>query len=121
MTTETMREIVPHVDITSGSEGVRLTAEMPGADPATIEVTVENDILSISAGRTEALKGHRYLRRESEHGEYRRTFTLSRDLARDGISAEYRDGVLSVHIPRAEHTVPRKIEIRTGNQVPQRS
>lgn len=117
MTTETrterLREVTPAADIATTPEGVRLSIEMPGAKKETIAVTVEDEILDVRAERADFLAGSRLLHRETERGAYRRAFRLSRDLAREGIEADYRLGVLSVFVPRAEHTIPRRIEIRS--------
>jgi len=110
---ETVREIVPPVDITEAEAGVQLKVEMPGARSETIAVTVEDDLLTVSAERAEFLAGHRLLHQESDRGGYRRSFRLSRDLAREGIHADYRQGVLTLEIPKAEHTVPRRIQVQT--------
>jgi len=110
---EQVREILPPVDIAETEDGVRLTVEMPGARGDTIAVTVEDDILSVSAERAEFLGGHRLLHQESDRGVYRRSFRLSRDLSRDGLKADYRMGVLTLSVPKSEHSRPRRIAIKT--------
>jgi HSP20 family molecular chaperone IbpA len=110
---EVLREILPPVDIAEVEAGVRLSVEMPGAKSQTIAVTVEDDTLTVSAEREEFLGRHRLLHQESGRGAYRRSFRLSRDLAREKIRAEYRLGVLTLTLPRADHTLPRRIEVRT--------
>jgi HSP20 family protein len=111
---ERTTEIRPPVDIEATEEGVRLLVEMPGARPDALSVSVENAILTILADREDGLQGMKIWHRETETGTYRRSFRLSRDLAREGIKAELRHGVLTVEVPRAEHTIPRRIEIEVG-------
>ncbi|MHC4471889.1 MAG: Hsp20/alpha crystallin family protein [Planctomycetota bacterium] len=114
---EATRELLvqPPADVASTKEGVRLALEMPGAVSGSISVTVEEDILTVRAERPELPEGHRLLRRESSPGVYARSFRLSKDLAREGLVADFRLGVLTVFVPRAEHTIPRRIEVRTDN------
>lgn len=105
--------IHPPVDIHEEGEGIRLVVEMPGVVPGSLAVSVDDDVLSIEAEKARGPEGHRVVHRESSRGRYRRFFRLSRDLSRDGVTAEYRDGLLRVSIPKADHTIPRKIEVRT--------
>lgn len=114
---EATRELLvqPPADVASTKEGVHLALEMPGAVSESISVTVEEDILTVRADRQGLPEEYRVLRRESSPGAYARSFRLSKDLAREGLVADFRLGVLTVAIPRAEHTIPRRIEVRTDN------
>lgn len=105
--------IHPPVDIREGEEGIRLVVEMPGVVPGSLTVRVDDDVLDIQAEKAGTFADHRAIHREIPRGWYRRTFRLSRDLSRDGVAAEYREGLLRVSIPRADHTIPRTIEVRT--------
>ncbi len=105
-------EIRPPADIFVTDEGVVLAVEMPGADANTLSVSVDEDVLTVKALRRNLLEKKNVVRRETRDGEYVRAFRLSRDLARNGLSAEYRQGILRVSIPRAEHTIPRRIEVQ---------
>jgi HSP20 family protein len=121
MTTKTEREsrtkapaIHPPVDIREEGDGIRLVVEMPGVVPGTISVSVDDDVLSIAADKAVGtFEGHRMVHREISRGRYSRSFSLSRDLSRDGVTADYRDGLLTVSLPKADHTIPRKIDVRT--------
>jgi HSP20 family molecular chaperone IbpA len=112
MTRDAAGEIVPPVDIAETEEGAVLRMEMPGARPDTLSVTVESDTLTVVADRQDCLAGCQALRRECGAGVYRRSFGLSRDLSRDDITADYKLGVLTVRIPKAEHTIPKRIEVQ---------
>ena len=113
-TTKEVREIRPPSNVEETAEGAKLTIEMPGVAKETLSVTVEDDILTIRGERVNALADHRVIHRESRPGDYSRSFRLTRDLSRDGIGADFRDGVLTLTVPRAEHAIPRKIEIQTS-------
>ena len=114
MTTQEARriEIQPPADVAATAEGTHLSLEMPGTLPGSISVTVDDDVLTVRAERRESPENFKVLRRESRGGGYARSFRLSKDLAREGLSADYRLGVLHVFVPRAEHTIPRKIDVK---------
>ena len=106
--------IRPAVDIRETPEGVRLFAEMPGARKESLTVTLEEDVLAISAEKAPVTEAHAAVHREIPRGRYERSFRLSRDLSREGVTADYRQGVLSIFVPVAEHTKPRRIEVKTN-------
>lgn len=110
-----IEEIRPVTDIHEVDGGAVLRLELPGAVPGTISVKIEDDVLSVTAQRPEFFPGHRLLSRETGRGTYRCSFRLSRDLSREGMKADYNLGVLTVTIPRAEHTIPRRIEVKTAD------
>ena len=105
-------EIHPPADVAATAEGTHLSLEMPGTVPGSISVTVDDDVLTVRAERRESPENVKFLRRETRGNGYARSFRLSKDLAREGLSADYRLGVLHVFIPRAEHTIPRKIDVK---------
>ena len=113
-TTKEVREVRPAANVEETPEGARLTIEMPGVAKESLSVTVEDDILTVRGEKVDALGEHRVVHRESRPGAWSRSFRLSRDLERDGIGADYKNGVLTLTVPRAEHTIPRKIDIRTS-------
>ncbi|GAB3404457.1 hypothetical protein GCM10027515_16490 [Schumannella luteola] len=89
-----------------------LALEMPGVDPGSIDVGVDGRLLTVSARRT-ARTGEsvEWIARERGTGELSRRFTLGRSIDTEQISADYRDGVLSVVIPVAETAKPRKVAV----------
>lgn len=102
----------PDVDISENSECVRLVANIPGADQKGVEVTVENNVLTVEAcAAIEPPEGYEPLGREYAVGKYRRDFTLSNAVDTEGIKARVRHGVLEVTIPKREAVKTRKIEI----------
>jgi HSP20 family protein len=89
--------------------------DLPGIDPDTLDVSAENQTLTVRAERTRHdPEDARYLVSERPSGSYSRQLVLGDGLAVDAIKAEYRDGVLTLTIPVAEQAKPRKIEITRG-------
>lgn len=103
---------VPNVDILETEEELRVYADMPGVDPDKVDVTFENGVLTIH-GRVEPRQpeNQRYLRREYGIGDFRRVFEVSESIDAERISAEYRDGVLVLHLPKVEAARPRRIQV----------
>ena len=89
-----------------------LTADLPGVDPGSVDVDVDNGTLTISAQRT-ASSGDamQWLTNERFFGRYRRQLSLGEGIDTSRISATYDNGVLTVSIPLAERAKPRKIDI----------
>lgn len=92
--------------------------DLPGIDVDSLEVTAENNTLTVQAERRhQAPDDAKYLVSERPSGAYSRQLVLGEGLSLDDITADYRDGVLTVTIPVAEKAKPRRIEIgREGAQ-----
>jgi HSP20 family protein len=95
-----------------------LTADLPGVDPGSVEIDVDNGTLTISAHRTARGEDSvQWLANERFFGKYRRQLSLGDGIDASAISATYDNGVLTVTIPLAEQAKPRRIEIaHTGTQ-----
>lgn len=92
---------------------VVLRFDLPGIDPASIEVTVDRGVLSVSARREEELADDdRLLVRERRMGQFTRRIYLSEHLDGERTQADYDNGVLTVRIPVTDRARPRKIEVR---------
>lgn len=92
-----------------------LTADLPGVDPGSVDVNVDNGTLTISAHRTARSEDSaQWLANERFFGTYRRQLSLGEGVDASAISATYENGVLSVTIPLAERAKPRKIEVVHG-------
>ena len=89
-----------------------LAVDLPGADPGTIDISVEDSTLTIRAERTARSSDADWLVRERPSGTFARQLTVGRGLALDQITASYADGVLSLTIPVSEQAKPRKIEVQ---------
>jgi len=92
-----------------------LTADLPGVDPGSVDVNVDNGTLTISAHRTaRSEESVQWLASERFFGKYRRQLSLGEGIDASAISATYENGVLTVTIPLAERAKPRKIDVAHG-------
>jgi len=104
--------VAPDVNIYETDDGYVLHAEMPGVTKDGLEVTLENNVLTFVGRRhEEPVKGD-VLYRESRSANFRRVFELDPAIDTNKISAEMRQGVLTLMLPKAERVKPRKIEIK---------
>lgn len=104
--------LVPPVDVIEDSGGITLYADLPGVPKEKLNLQVDSGTLTIEGELgLEMPEGMESTHAEVSLPRYRRTFTLSRELDADKVSAEFADGVLKLRIPKAEHALPRKIEI----------
>ena len=92
-----------------------ISAELPGVSPSDIELTIVNEVLTISGERkpVEVDGEMRYHRRERAAGKFSRSIQLSFPVASDQVNAHYQNGTLTVTLPRAEDDKPRKIAVKT--------
>ena len=92
-----------------------LEVDLPGVDAASIDVTVEKNVLTVYAERKRAsADGTETLIGERPHGRFRRQLFLGDALDTDRIDASYRDGVLAITLPVAERAKPRRITVRSS-------
>ncbi|MCR1984540.1 Hsp20/alpha crystallin family protein [Cellulosimicrobium cellulans] len=100
------------LDLFRAGDHYVLTMDLPGVDPGTIDVSVEDRTLTIRAERSPRTDPDvQWLARERPSGTYARQLTVGRGLALDKITASYEDGVLTLTIPVAEEARPRRIEV----------
>jgi len=106
------RSFVPTADIYEAENALTLVLEMPGVDKGNVEINVEAGVLSIE-GRLDFSKyeGMQPVYTEYNIGNYRRSFTLSNKIDQDKISAEMKDGVLTLVLPKAEEAKARRIPV----------
>lgn len=105
--------ITPSVDIFETQDGFVLEAEMPGVNKDGLEITLENNVLTL-IGRREGkmeVPDAELLYRESRPADYRRVFELDPTIDRGKISARMEQGVLNLTLPKAEQVKPRKITV----------
>ncbi len=89
--------------------------DVPGVDPASIEVTVDDNVLTVSAERSWTVDdASEVLASERPHGRFTRRLLLGENLDTERIQASYQNGVLTLSIPVAEHAKRRRIEITEG-------
>ena len=107
----------PSVDIEENEDKYVIKADLPGVDKKDIDVKLENGVLSIRGEKRiekESGKDTKHHRRERFHGTFSRSFTLPDAVKADDVDASYRDGVLSLHIPKKEEAKPRAIDIKVN-------
>ena len=103
----------PRVDIKEDDKRFVILADIPGIDPAGIEVSMDKGVLTIKGERKQEHleEGHRFTRVERAHGAFLRRFALPDSADAEGITAHGRNGVLEVSIPKRAESAPRRIEI----------
>jgi HSP20 family protein len=108
------------LDVVRRDGDVLLRFDVPGIDPATLEVTVDRGVLSVSVKRQEErAETDKFVVRERTMGTFTRRLSLSKNLNADAVEAAYNNGVLEVRIPVLEQAKPRKVEVRQGDEQPE--
>jgi HSP20 family protein len=108
----------PAIDVIQEDEDLVVRAELPGAKPEDVDITVQNGVLTISGKLEEEREEERggYLVRERRSGSFRRSLQLPQDVDEDQIEANFENGVLEVKIPGAAATQePKHIQIGGGD------
>jgi HSP20 family protein len=103
----------PSVDIYEGKDEIVLEAELPGMKPEDVDVSIENNIITIRGERRFEKKDEsdNYHRVERSYGSFARSFTLPRNVMGDQAKADFSNGVLHVSLPKREEEKARKIQI----------
>lgn len=104
---------MPAVDIREGNDSLELAVELPGIDPKDVQISVENNILSISGERSfeQASEGETVHRVERAYGSFERTFRLPPSYRGEDIVAKASNGVLTLTVPKREEAKPRSIKV----------
>ncbi len=112
----TVAEWSPLVDITEDEKEYVIKAEIPEMKKEDIKISVQDDVLSISGERKyeKEEKGKKYHRVERAYGSFMRSFTLPEDADGSKVNAEYKDGVLKIHLTKSEKAKPKAIEVKVG-------
>jgi HSP20 family protein len=105
----------PAINIWMNEEGQLISAEMPGVHPDDIDIDVTGDALSISGTRKseEVAKEAHYHRHERSYGSFSRTIQLPFMVDTSKVEANFKNGVLTISLPRAEADKPKKITIKS--------
>lgn len=112
------------VDVYEDADTFTIMASVPGIDPSNVEITVVGDTLRIQGERRsdperEDGEGQRWLIRERRVGSFDRSITLPTTVDSEQAAAEFRDGVLTITLPKAETAKPRLIPVRGAGDQPQ--
>lgn len=113
--TRSRRSFVPRADIYETEQEIILLADVPGANEKTVDITLEKNILSITAYVEPVVpSGYEIAYAEYEEGDYQRSFRLSDEIDRDNIGAVVSEGVLRLRLPKAQEAKSKKITVKTG-------
>jgi HSP20 family protein len=110
----TVSEWTPVVDISEDANEYLIKAELPEVKREDVKVTVENGMLTLSGERRleKQESGKKYHRVERAYGSFVRAFNLPEDTDADQVRADFKDGVLQVHLTKKETAKPRQIEVK---------
>ena len=104
----------PPVDIYEDDQGLVVVADLPGADPGTLDVRVERGDLTIQARASASQASGDPVYREYDLSGFFRQFQLPDEVDTAGIQAELKNGVLTLHLPKVAPAQPRRIQVRSG-------
>lgn len=109
---------VPPVDISEGGHELVVKADLPDIRPEELDIRVENNILTIRGERKfeKVADEKNYLRVERSYGSFARSFALANTVNTEAIKADYKDGVLTLTIPKREEAKPKQIKVNVGGQ-----
>ena len=112
----TVAQWSPLVDITEDGKEYLIQAELPDMKKEDVRLTVENGVLAISGERKfeKEEKGRKYHRIERAYGSFVRRFSLSEDADESNVTANFKDGVLQVHLLKSVKAKPKAVEIKIG-------
>jgi HSP20 family protein len=112
----TVADWMPSVDISETDAEYLIKAELPEVKKEDVKVTVEEGVLTLQGERRQEKeeKGKKYHRVERSYGSFVRSFTLPESVDEAGVKAEYKDGVLSLHLPKTEKMKPKAIDVKVA-------
>src|SRR5437588_11216029 len=112
----TLADWTPLADITEDEKEYLVKAELPEMKREDVKVTVENGVLTITGERKfeKEEKKRKYHRVERGYGTFMRSFTLPDDAGFNKVNAEFKSGVLKVHVPKSEQAKPKQIEVKVA-------
>ncbi|MGD9896664.1 MAG: Hsp20/alpha crystallin family protein [Candidatus Methylacidiphilaceae bacterium] len=104
----------PLADITEDDKEYLVKLELPGMKREEVKVSMESGVLTISGERKleKEEKGKKYHRVERAYGAFSRSFVIPEDVVAEKIDAQFKDGILQVHLPKGEHAKPKTIEVK---------
>lgn len=112
----TVAQWSPVVDISEDEKEYAIKAELPDVKKEDIKLNVHDDVLTITGERKyeKEEKGKKYHRVERAYGRFMRSFTLPEDADGTKVTAEYKDGLLNVRLPKSEKAKPKTIEVKVA-------
>ncbi len=113
--TRSRRSFVPRADIFDTEKEITILADVPGANEKTVDITLEKDVLTITAYVEPAIpSGFDIAYAEYEEGDYQRSFRLSNEIDRDKIEAVVNEGVLRLRLPKVQEAQAKKITVKAN-------
>jgi HSP20 family protein len=115
-TAQNGKNFIPALDLSETAEGYLVEAALPGVKPEEVEITVENNVLTIKGETRQEVDEQKrnFHRVERRFGSFQRTIGLPTSVKADAIQASLTNGVLRLEIPKAEEVKPRKISVHVG-------
>jgi HSP20 family protein len=112
----TVTEWAPSVDIIEDEKEWLVKADLPEVKKENVKVTVENGVLTITGERKfeKEEKDKKYHRIERSYGNFLRSFTLPDGAEGSKVNADFKDGVLKVHLPKSEKAMPKAVEVKVA-------
>jgi HSP20 family protein len=105
--------VFPLVNLSEDDEALYLTAELPGLTAANLDLSIKSDTLTLKGSKNTALSNEvNYHRREREEGSFRRSLTLPVKVEADKVEASFKNGILSVRLPKAAESRAHQISIK---------
>ena len=106
----------PSVDISETEQEYQIKAEIPDVKKEDVKVMLEDGVLTIQGERKHEKeeKGKKYHRIERSYGSFVRTFSLPDVIEEEKVKAEFKDGVLNLHLPKSEKAKPKAIEVKVA-------
>lgn len=104
----------PPVDIYETEQALVVKADLPDVKPEELDIRVENNVVTIRGERKfdKKVQEENYLRVERSYGSFARSFSLANTVNTEAIQADYKDGVLTLSIPKREEAKPKQIKVR---------
>lgn len=112
--TKSRPTFIPRTDIYESKDHLLLVTDMPGVDQDSVDITLERNILTIHGSvNPPAIDGYNLTYSEYSMGDFRRVFTLSNEIDREGIQASMKNGVLNLILPKSQRAMPKKVSIQS--------
>jgi HSP20 family protein len=113
----TMTTWAPAVDIYETENELVLKADLPDMNERDVDIRVENNMLTVRGERKfeQKVKEENYLRIERTYGSFSRSFSLPNTISTENIKAEYKNGVLTVEMPKRAESKPKQVKINVTN------
>ena len=111
-----VRRRYPRINAWVGEDGLIVSAELPGADPDELDISINGDMLTLSGTRNgeELPESAEYYRRERGYGEFTRSLNMPFKVDVESVEASFENGVLKLELPRLPEDKPKKITLKSG-------